>query len=223
MRKAYYFASVDMCRYFLSLNVPRNWRNQLKIRVLFHVMPLSLHRRVWEWIAFHTENRSPPAVCILDRGCIRAICSRKAVEAFCRYAALDPNSGLWNAIQPISSRFFSAYSQESKNALRSLCYSCVIMDRTLSSPRSTVSKKVMFHGLYNLDKEFLSDLSPDKASCPACVLVWETGFENSHKYSSHFGSARFRMAHWPGSCQDYKKQKSFSHHDHFECSRGAVQ
>ena len=212
-----------MCTYFLSLNVPRNWRNQLKIRVLFHVVPLDLHRCVWESIAFHTENLAPPAVC--------ASLTMDAYELFAHVRLLRLSADMLPQIQTVAYGMrFSQQVQDSslrihknQNALRSLCYSCVIMDRTLSSPRSTVSKKVMFHGLYNLDKEFLSDLSPDKASCPACVLVWETGFENSHKYSSHFGSARFCMAHWPGSCQDYKKQKSFSHHDHFECSRGAVQ
>ena len=36
-------------------------------------------------LAFHTENSAPPTVCIPGRGCTRAMGSRKAVEAFCRY------------------------------------------------------------------------------------------------------------------------------------------
>jgi len=40
--------------------------------------------------------------------------SRRAVEAFCRYVDSHPNSGLWYEIQPTSSRFFFANSQQSK-------------------------------------------------------------------------------------------------------------
>ena len=39
---------------------------------------------------------------------------RRAVEAFCRYVDSHPNSGLWYEIQPTSSRFFFANSQQSK-------------------------------------------------------------------------------------------------------------
>ena len=46
-------------------------------------------------LAFHTENSAPPTVCILDLGCTRAMGSRRAVEAFCRYVDSHPNSGLW--------------------------------------------------------------------------------------------------------------------------------
>ena len=65
-------------------------------------------------LAFHTENSAPPTVCILDLGCARAMGSRRAVEAFCRYVDSHPNSGLWYEIQPTSSRFFFAISQQSK-------------------------------------------------------------------------------------------------------------
>ena len=65
-------------------------------------------------LAFHTENSAPPTVCILDLGCTRAMGSRRAVETFCRYVASHPNSGLWYEIQPTSSRFFFANSQQSK-------------------------------------------------------------------------------------------------------------
>ena len=65
-------------------------------------------------LAFHTENSAPPTVCILDLGCTRAMGSRRAGEAFCRYVNSHPNSGLWYEIQPTSSRFFFANSQQSK-------------------------------------------------------------------------------------------------------------
>ena len=65
-------------------------------------------------LAFHTENSAPPTVCILDLGCTRAMCSRRAVEAFCSYVDTHPNRGLGNEIQPTSSRFFFAHSQQSK-------------------------------------------------------------------------------------------------------------
>ena len=63
-------------------------------------------------LAFHIENSAPPTVCILDLGCTRAMGSRRAVEAFCRHVDSHPNSGLWYEIQPTSSRFFFANSQE---------------------------------------------------------------------------------------------------------------
>ena len=65
-------------------------------------------------LAFHTENSAPPTVCIPDLGCTRAMGSRRAVEAFCRYVGSHPNSGLWHEIQPTSSRFFFANSQHFK-------------------------------------------------------------------------------------------------------------
>eukprot|EP00435_Cladocopium_sp_Y103_P056656 s2077_g19.t1 len=65
-------------------------------------------------IAFHNENNAPPTVCILDLGCTRAMGSRRAVEAFCHYVDSHRNCGLWYEIQPTSSRFFFANSQQSK-------------------------------------------------------------------------------------------------------------
>ena len=65
-------------------------------------------------LVFHTENSAPPTVRILDLGCTRAMGSRRAVEAFCSYVGSHPNSGLWYEIQPTSSRFFFANSQQSK-------------------------------------------------------------------------------------------------------------
>ena len=66
-----------------------------------------------EGVAFHTENQMPPTVAILDLGCTRAMGSRNAVNAFCDY--VDNNDcGLWYKIEPTSSRFFFANSQQTK-------------------------------------------------------------------------------------------------------------
>ena len=65
-------------------------------------------------LSFRTQNSAPPTVCILDLGCTRAMGSRKAVDAFCRYVDSHPNSGLWYGIQPTSSIFFFSNSQQSK-------------------------------------------------------------------------------------------------------------
>ena len=66
-----------------------------------------------EGLSFHTQNSAPPTVCILDLACTRAMGSRKAVDAFCRYVGPHPKSRLWYEIQPTSSRFFFANSQQS--------------------------------------------------------------------------------------------------------------
>ena len=64
--------------------------------------------------AFHNENSMPPAVCILDLGCARALGSRKAFEAFCSMLAHIQTVSLWYEIQPTSSRFFFENVQQSK-------------------------------------------------------------------------------------------------------------
>ena len=58
----------------------------------FHTNPVDACEK---GLAFHMENSAPPTVCILDLGCTRAMGSRKAVDAFCRYVGSHPNSGLW--------------------------------------------------------------------------------------------------------------------------------
>ncbi len=66
-----------------------------------------------EGMAFHTENQTPPTVAILDLGCTRAMGSRNAINAFCDY--VDKHDyGLWYKIEPTSSRFFFANSQQTK-------------------------------------------------------------------------------------------------------------
>ena len=66
-----------------------------------------------EGIAFHTENQMPPTVAILDLGCTRAMGSRNAINAFCDYVD-KPDCGLWYKIEPTSSRFFFANSQQTR-------------------------------------------------------------------------------------------------------------
>ena len=98
-------------------------------------------------LSFHTENSAPPTVCILDLGCTRAMGSRKAADAFCRYVDSHPNSGLWFEIQPTSSRLFFANSQQSKYTGKRVIFmfDCLIMDGTPKSRRSALSNKVMSH------------------------------------------------------------------------------
>ena len=66
-----------------------------------------------EGMAFHTENQMPPTVAILDLGCTRAMGSRNAINAFCEYVDKH-DCGLWYKIEPTSSRFFFANSQQTK-------------------------------------------------------------------------------------------------------------
>ena len=97
----------------LSMKALTKQRNHLRKMVSFHFMPILL-MHVRRGLSFHTENSAPPTVCILDLGCLRAMGSRKAVDAFCRYVGSHPNSGLWYEIHPTSSRLFFANSQQSK-------------------------------------------------------------------------------------------------------------
>ena len=66
------------------------------------------------------------------------------------------------------------------NVLRSSWYSCMIMDGTLSSQNSTLSKKVMshcwchFHRWETLD--FSLNLLQRRLICPVHVLAWEKWF-----------------------------------------------
>ena len=66
-----------------------------------------------EGMAFHTENQMPPTVAILDLGCTRAMGSRNAINAFCDYVDKH-DCGLWYKIEPTSSRFFFANSQQTR-------------------------------------------------------------------------------------------------------------
>ena len=68
-----------------------------------------------EGIAFHTKNQTLPTMAILDLGCTRAMSSRDAIDAFCEYVDKH-DCGLWYKIEPTSSRFFFANSQQTKCA-----------------------------------------------------------------------------------------------------------
>lgn len=68
------------------------------------------------------ENAVPPAVCILDLGCARAMGSRRAAEAFCKYADSNPDSLLRYEFRETSSRFFFAKSQQSKCIEKSVVF-----------------------------------------------------------------------------------------------------
>ena len=96
-----------------------------------------------EGIAFHTENQMPPTVAILDLGCTRAMGSRNAVNAFCEYVDKH-DCGLWYKIEPTSSRFFFANSQQTKctEKLVIQMYARHGMFKPLSC---TLWKKEMFH------------------------------------------------------------------------------
>ena len=74
-----------------------------------------------EGIAFHTENQMPPTVAILDLGCTRAMGSRNAINAFCEYVDKH-DCGLWYKIEPTSSRFFFANSQQTKCTEKSVIH-----------------------------------------------------------------------------------------------------
>ena len=73
-------------------------------------------------MSFHAENSMPPTVAILDLGCTRAMGSRAAVDAFCRYVDSNPSTGLWYELQPTSSRFFFANSKASKCSEKLVIY-----------------------------------------------------------------------------------------------------
>ena len=75
--------------------------------------PDSVKKVEQEGMAFHTETQMPPTVAILDLGCTRAMGSRNAINAFCEYVDKH-DCGLWYKIEPTSSRFFFANSQQTK-------------------------------------------------------------------------------------------------------------
>ena len=71
----------------LSMKALTKQRNHLRKNGVFsfHTNPVDACEK---GLSFHTENSAPPTVCILDLGCTRAMGSRKAVDAFCRYVGL---------------------------------------------------------------------------------------------------------------------------------------
>ena len=130
-------------------------------------------------LAFHTENSAPPTVCILDLGCTRAMGSRRAVEAFCRYVDSHPNSGLWYEIQPTSSRFFFANSQQSKCTEKLVIFMHDNRWNTQSTEFDIVEEGdvpllLSLPQMRNLG--FQIELTPKRVICPVHVLAWERWF-----------------------------------------------
>ena len=109
----------------------------------------------------------------------------KAGEASCRYVDSHPDSGLRYEIQPASSTFFFANSQQSKCAAK-----LVVVYGTFSS----LLRKVTSHSWYHFHRwETLGsnvNLPQRRLLCPVHILACEKGFENCYKHSSHSGFAR---------------------------------
>ena len=178
-------------------------------------------------LSFRTENSAPPTVCILDLGCTRAMGSRKAVYAFCRYVDSHPNSGLWYEIQPTSSRLFFANSQQSKCTEKIVIF---MYDHGWSTQftqfgiveAGDVPLLMSLPQMRNLGFQF--ELTPDKAylSCARIgmrKMVWKTAI------STHLILDLQDVA-WYMSQVNFKTpqvKSFFSQHDHFECSQIAVQ
>ena len=89
-----------------------------------------------EGMVFHTENQMPPTVAILDLGCTRAMGSRNTINVFCEYVDKH-DCGLWYKIEPMSSRFFFANSQQTE-CTENLHGTCKLLSLTLR-------KKEMLH------------------------------------------------------------------------------
>ena len=83
-------------------------RNQLRRMVSFPFIPSRLIHVIMD---YHFTQRIQH---LQLYAFTRAMGSRKTADAFCRYVGSHPNSGLWNEIQPTSSRFFFANSQQPK-------------------------------------------------------------------------------------------------------------
>ena len=162
-------------------------------------------------LAFHTENSAPPTVCILDLGCTRAMGSRRAVEVFCRYVGSHPNSGLWYEIQPTSSRFFFANSQQFKCTEKLVIF---MYDHGWNTQftefdiieEGDVPWLMSLPQLRNLRFQF--ELTPEKAylSC-ARIGMRKNVFEDNHQYSSHSRPTRCSMVHEPSSFKDSSSQE----------------
>ena len=177
-------------------------------------------------LAFHTENSAPPTVCILDLGCTRAMGSRRAVEAFCRYVDSHPNSGLWYEIQPTSSRFFFANSQQSKCTEKLVIF---MYDHGWNTQftefdiveEGDVPLLMSLPQMRNLGFQF--ELTPEKAYL-SCARIGMRKMVLRTAISTHLILDLQDVA-WYMSQVHFKtpQVKSFySQHDHFEYSQIAV-
>ena len=177
-------------------------------------------------LAFHTENSAPPTVCILDLGCTRAMGSRRAVEAFCRYVDSHPNSGLWYEIQPTSSRFFFANSQQSKCTEKLVIF---MYDHGWNTQftefdiveEGDVPLLMSLPQMRNLG--FQLELTPEKAYL-SCARIGMRKMVLKTAISTHLILDLQDVA-WYMSQVHFKTPQAksfFSQHDHFEYSQTAV-
>ena len=177
-------------------------------------------------LASHTENSAPPTVCILDLGCTRAMGSRRAVEAFCRYADSHPNSGLWYEIQPTSSRFFFAKSQQSKCTEKLVIF---MYDNGWNTQftefdiveEGDVPLLMSLPQMRNLGFQF--ELTPEKAYL-SCARIGTRKMVLKTAISTHLILDLQDVA-WYMSQVHFKTpqvKRFFSQHDHFEYSQIAV-
>ena len=177
-------------------------------------------------LAFHTENSAPPTVCILDLGCTRAMGSRRAVEAFRRYVDSHPNSGLWYEIQPTSSRFFFANSQQSKCTEKLVIF---MYDHGWNTQftefdiveEGDVPLLMSLPQMRNLGFQF--ELTPEKAYL-SCARIGMRKMVSRTAISTHLildlqdVAWYMRQVHF----KTPQVKSFFSQHDHFEYSQIAV-
>ena len=178
-----------------------------------------------EGVAFHTENQMPPTVAILDLGCTRAMGSRNAVNAFCDY--VDNNDcGLWYKIEPTSSRFFFANSQQTKCTEKLVIH---MYDKSWSVhttefdivEEGNVPLLMSLPQMRNLGFQF--ELSPQKSFLNCTRLgIWKHQLRMAK--STHL-VMDFQDIAWYMSAVYFKTPEVtsfFSQHEHFEYSQLSV-
>ena len=179
-----------------------------------------------EGVAFHTENQMPPTVAILDLGCTRAMGSRNAVNAFCDY--VDNNDcGLWYKIEPTSSRFFFANSQQTKCTEKLVIH---MYDKSWSvhttefdiAEEGNVPLLMSLPQMRNLGFQF--ELSPQKSFLNCTRLgIWKHQLRMAK--STHL-VMDFQDIAWYMSAVYFKTPEVtsfFSQHEHFEYSQLSVE
>ena len=179
-----------------------------------------------EGVAFHTENQMPPTVAILDLGCTRAMGSRNAVNAFCDY--VDNNDcGLWYKIEPTSSRFFFANSQQTKCTEKLVIH---MYDESWSVhttefdivEEGNVPLLMSLPQMRNLGFQF--ELSPQKSFLNCTRLgIWKHQLRMAK--STHL-VMDFQDIAWYMSAVYFKAPEVtsfFSQHEHFEYSQLSVE
>ena len=179
-----------------------------------------------EGVAFHTENQMPPTVAILDLGCTRAMGSRNAVNAFCDYVD-NHDCGLWYKIEPTSSRFFFANSQQTKCTEKLVIH---MYDNSWSVhttefdivEEGNVPLLMSLPQMRNLGFQF--ELSPQKSFLNCTRLgIWKHQLRMAK--STHL-VMDFQDIAWYMSAVYFKTPEVtsfFSQHEHFEYSQLSVE